>query len=276
MVGPSAEALGYFQLSLRDHKKRQINAEAAAIDGFEPVISYPGRLLAFACSRLSACARRLWPEVNLVTGSAMVIGTLWLLVGAPFCSSPRTGWRYLHDPSGWLVGPAAGGFGADRAWHNILIATLYGIGLAIAGFTLVLLLVSLARRRRLGAGAIPIYLATATTALALFFLTELTVGQFLDLLPYSVPIVLFWLIPMWTWWRYAHSKQGALRADWPRVRKSLVYWYAPQALVATIVSVGTLLEAHPLVGVPVFVCGMGIVAFGYWSALALASSRSSR
>lgn len=262
--------------------KRQINAEALAIEGFEPVMSYPGRFLAFARSRLTAYARRLWPEVNLVTGSTMVIGTLLLLVGAPFGCKERTGWRYLHHPDGWLVGPVTGfgaGFdmfavNANADWHNadlhnLLIATLYGMGLAVASFTLLMLLVSLARRKRLGPGVIPLCLAIATTVLALFFLTELAIGQLLDFRPYGLLSLLFWLIPMWTWWRYTHSKRGALRADWPRVRRSLFYWYAPQAGAATIVSVGTLFEEHPLVGVPVFICGLAILALGYWNARAL-------
>jgi hypothetical protein len=276
------ELYGFFvvyAISYGAYVKRQINAEALAIDGFETVISYLGPVSAFVGSRLRAFSRRLWPEVNLATGSVMVIGTLLLLVGAPFGCEERTGLHYLQHPDGWLVGPVCG-FGAgfdmfaskakadwhNADWHNLLIATLYGLALAIASFTLLMLLVSLVRRKRLGPGVIPLYLAIATTVLALFFLTELAIGQLLDFLPYGL---LLWLVPMWTWWRYTCWKRGARRADWPRVQRSLFYWYAPQVGVATIVSVGTLFEQHRLVGVPVFVCGLGILALGYWRSRAL-------
>src|SRR5256885_12133921 len=116
-----------------------------------------------------------------------------------------------------MAGLGAGG--GIHNWHNIFIATLYGMGLAIAGLTLVLLVVLLLRRRPLGTGAIPLYLATATTVLTLFFVTELTFGTLLDLLPYSLPGVLFWLIPIWIWWRYSRSKQAVPPADWPRMRR---------------------------------------------------------
>jgi hypothetical protein len=249
--------------------KRQISAQADTIEGFEGVTTRLGRFLIFVRSRLSTCARRLWPEVNLATGSTMIIGTLWLLVGAPLGCQERTGWGYLGHPSGWLVGPACG-FGAMDRWHNFLIATLYAVGLAVAAFTLVLLLISLMRRTRVGQGRLTLFLASASTLLALFFLTELAIGQLLDLW-WGIFLPL-WVIPMWIWWRYAYSKREALQLDWPRVRKSLFYWYVPQAAVALIVSVGTLFEDEPLVGVPVFVCGLAAVALGYWNAFAHSSS----
>jgi hypothetical protein len=250
--------------------KRRISVQAETIEGFEGVTTWLGRFLVLVQSRLSTGARRIWPEVNLATGSTMIIGTLWLLVGAPLGCQERTGLGYLRHPAGWLVGPACG-FGAMADWHNVLIATLYAVGLAVAAFTLVLLLISLMRRTRVGQGRLTLFLASASTVLALFFLTELAIGQLLDL-GWAIFLPL-WVIPMWIWWRYAYSKRQAVRSDWPRVRKSLFYWYVPQAAVALMVSVGTLFEDEPLVGVPVFVCGLAAVALGYWNAFTHSSSQ---
>ena len=181
----------------------------------------------------------------------------------------------------WLVGPVCG-FGAGmhyimptefrpgvwhkpEDWHNLLIAMLYALGLALAGLTLVLLFISWVQRSRIGPARITLFLASASTALALFFLTELAIGQLLDIRWFLLPLWLMplWLIPIWICWRYGYSKREALQSDWPRVRTSLFYWYVPQATVALIVSVGTLFEGHPLVGVPVFLCGLAAVALGY-------------
>jgi hypothetical protein len=273
--------------------RRRISAQADDIEGFERVTNWAGRALAFVRSRLSSYVRRLWPEVNLATGSTMIIGTLWLLVGAPSGCEQRTGWGYLHHADGWLVGPVCGmGAGMNiipakftpgvwhmpADWHNSLIAALYAVALAVAGVTLVLLLISLARRRRIGPGRSTLFLSSASTVMALFFLTELAVGQLLDIQWFLLPLWLMplWLIPIWIFWRYAYSKRGTLRAAWPSVRKSLFYWYAPQAAVGLIVSVGTLFEDHPLVGVPVFVCGLAVLALGYWNARALAGREASQ
>ena len=261
--------------------KRRISAQAETIEGFERITTSASRFLVLLRSRIGSYGRRVWPEVNLATGSTMIIGTLWLLVGAPGGCEHRTGWGYLHHPDGWLVGPVCG-YGAGmhfimptefhpgvwhkpEDWHNLLIAMLYALGLALAGLTLILLFISWVRRSRIGPARITLFLASASTALALFFLTELAIGQLLDIRWFLLPLWLMplWLIPIWICWRYGYSKREALQSDWPRVRTSLFYWYVPQATVALIVSVGTLFEDHPLVGVPAFLCGLAAVALGY-------------
>jgi len=245
-----------------EYAKRQINALAQEVGGLSPRRPAWQLRIETVLRRIRARVKPA-PELSLGSGCLLVLTTLWLLVGSDLGCNSSTGWEYIHHPSGWLVGPITG-IGAQGGKHNLIIAVLYGAGLVLGAATVILLLSSLARRQRLRQGRSTHVLAVLATILVLYFVTELTFGQFLDLSPYAIAVSLLWLVPMWLWWRY--TRAGPLRERWPHVRVALARWYTPQVLVAMVITVGTLFERPRLIGVPVLICGLTLLSLGYWNA----------
>jgi hypothetical protein len=255
------------------HVKRQLDRQIATVKGLRPPRSRILEQWQRAAAWIGSGARRLRPRLKLSTGSVMVLGTLWLLVAAPMGCEPETGLGYLQEPKGWLVGPICG-FGAMDTLHNYLIAALYVTGLLVAVATLLILFASLSWRRLLSPNKLVTVVGGAATVVYLFFISDLSFGHVLDLpgIPELYPlwwpviwlaIFALWPVPIFLSIWFVNTREPRRRAAWPGLHLSLRRWYAPQIGVAAIVAAGTLFLDHKLIGVPIFVLGMGLIATSY-------------
>ena len=208
--------------------------------------------------------KRIPARFNLVSGSLFIICTLWLLV-AKGCQTQSTGFQYLqHDPEGWLCGPLYI-FGAENIVHRRIIWVFYAVGLLLASLSLIIAwrFQKLNKRQKLASG-----LRDVAAIICMFFVTDLCFGDLFDdlwsaeywhwpMLLLVVPVLPLFLVPIIAWIRYRDARCRLKR-------RSVLRWYHPQiaiAIVFCLVTLGT--DTKPLVGVPVFVAGMGLIASAY-------------
>jgi hypothetical protein len=266
-----------YALAYVAYTRRQLNQQITAIDGLRLPRHPVFQRLHDAGSFVRSAAKRVFPQVSLMTGAIMILATLGLLVGAPFGCEPRTGMGYLHDPKGWLVGPLRGLNAMDQT-HNNLIVVLYATGLLLAAASVALAMCSLFSRKLLGSNLLIAVLSGLATIVCLFFLTDLPFGHVLDfcfssssgdspdrlveLVWWTIAIFL-WPVPIGLWLWFANSNKMRQRERWPSLRISLGRWYAPQLGAAVIVVAGSLFEKYKLIGVPIFLAGIMLLAATY-------------
>ena len=144
---------------------------------------------------------------------------------------------------------------------------VYLVSLALAGLTLVLVLLSwrrpsLLRRRRL---LLVLYTLAGTISLFALgdfsFLVLLLSESFLLPLLALLPWTLGWLLPLGLWLRYGLSSREHLQVRWARMRPTLVALYLPLVVCDLVTLVAAI--QNGFYGLLAFFLGAHVVTIGY-------------
>ncbi len=271
--------VGIYGVAYVAYARRQLNKPVLIARGLNPPIGRFLKISRAVVASVRSVARRIWARLSLGIGGLMIVSTLWLLVGAPSCEKPRTGIDYLKKPDGWLSGPLGQAY-LDP--HNQIIRVFYLLGLLLAVLSCLLLLCSIFNSSVLQPGRWTFILGDFGVALCLFFVTDLCFGNVLDFInpssvwknfelgDFSVTLIAvllatgLWILPTWAWLRYRHRQYQNRSLAWPSKRRWLLRWYYPQIIFAAVCTcTGLWSQSVPLIGVPVFVLGIAIVAASY-------------
>jgi hypothetical protein len=230
---------------------------------------------AFDCEVPTPLIRRVWadaqewvgsvrlglrfrPRVSLLTGSLLVLSTLFLAT-ASSCEGPRKGYEFFAgiNEARWFMDDS-GAFSEKL----LLGRTVYVMSVALAGITLLLLLAALVfrdvlRRRRLMAA---LFLVSGTASL--FLIAELGFVYLLNLWVMADLLrLIYWVIPLllWYWFGFIFWRRG--RERWPRIRAALVLFYLP-GFVICLEAFYEIIQSR-LYGIVVFFAGINILSLTY-------------
>lgn len=261
------------------YARRQLSKPVLIARGLNPPIGWVFTLGRAVSSWIRSMAKRIRPRLGFGMGGLIIVSTLWLLVGAPFCEQPRTGLEYVMKPDGWFSGPMGMAY-FDT--HNQIIRAFYLLGLLLAAVSGLLAVYSIFKSRILRPSRLTLVLGDFTIAVCVFFVTDLCFGNVLDFInlsafwknftpgEFSVSLVALcvaialWVVPMLAWLRYRHVQYQNVFTRWPLKRRWVLRWYYPQIILAAVCTcTGLWSHSPPLIGVPVFVVGIAILAATY-------------
>jgi hypothetical protein len=265
--------------------RRQLNKPVLTARGLNaPVGNFLKTARAFG-ALVCSIVRRIPPRLNLGAGGLMIISTLWLLVGATMCEGQRTGLEYIKRPNGWWSG--------ESPFENQIIRVLYLLGLLLAAISLLLILCSIFSSKVLQRTRLTLILGDVAVVVTLFFITHLSwgialgyfnplfhwktlqPGKFSEALVAIFLAIGLWVLPISAWVRYRHRRYKHRYLNRPAKQRWLLHWYYPQIAVAAFCICTGLIGGARLIGVPIFILGIAILA-GTYSVIAFRETAVAR
>ena len=200
------------------------------------------------------------PRSSLVSGSLLVLMTLFLGTASSCSGEPRKGYELIlgwNDANWFTWDSFLGDYSGAMAGRSVYT---FSIILAIA--TIVFVVAStwkpaLLQETRFGvfcvasAGAVSVFVLSE-----FFFISHFSFSFIGDLLR-----IASWVIPVFLWFRFGLSNRIDLRARWISMRAVIAVMFLPGAVLGC----ETLYEAvsDGLTGLPVYFAGVHLIAFGY-------------
>ncbi len=238
---------------------RKLEAQAAGVIGRSLEPTWAARVWEKGERWARTMVFRRKPRLSLVTGSLLILITLYLATAVGSCGSREPGYEVVLGREDWVSAHFL-----SPSWIAKVLAPV-GRGMYILSLILALatlLLVALSRRPGyLHRARLLTTLCAVAGAISLFVLADFSFLVLLGIAGSTLPWTLGWLVPLGLWYAFGFSHRKEARARWEKIRFSLVRLYAPIVICDIYMLVFGV--STGFFGFPAYFVGVHLLAIGY-------------